>query len=47
MDIYFLRHGETLWNSLDKIQGQKNTLLSAKGKEQALLTYTVKHEYPK
>lgn len=35
MDIYFLRHGETKWNSLGRIQGQKNTKLSKEGIEQA------------
>lgn len=38
MDIYFLRHGETKWNTLGRIQGQKNTKLSEKGIEQAKLT---------
>ena len=38
MDIYFLRHGETKWNTRGRIQGQKNTRLSEKGLEQARLT---------
>ena len=38
MDIYFLRHGETKWNTLGRIQGQKNTKLSEKGVKQAYLT---------
>ncbi len=38
MDIYFLRHGETKWNTLGRIQGQRNTKLSEKGIEQARLT---------
>ena len=38
MDIYFLRHGETKWNTRGRIQGQKNTRLSEKGLEQARMT---------
>lgn len=34
--IYLARHGETEWNSQGRIQGQHDTPLTAKGKEQAL-----------
>lgn len=33
--IYFIRHGESDWNIISKVQGQKNSLLTDKGKEQA------------
>lgn len=38
MDIYFLRHGETVWNTRGRIQGQKDTRLSEKGIQQAKMT---------
>jgi broad specificity phosphatase PhoE len=33
--IYFSRHGETLWNAEQRVQGQFDTDLSGKGKTQA------------
>ncbi len=33
--IYLVRHGESEWNILNKIQGQNNTNLTDKGREQA------------
>lgn len=33
--IYFVRHGESEWNIINKVQGQKNSLLTDNGKEQA------------
>ena len=33
--IYFSRHGETLWNAEQRVQGQFDTDLSGKGREQA------------
>jgi broad specificity phosphatase PhoE len=33
--IYFSRHGETLWNAEERVQGQFDTDLSAKGQGQA------------
>ncbi len=33
--IYFLRHGETVWNVEDRIQGQLDSLLTVKGVAQA------------
>jgi len=33
--IYFVRHGETLWNAIMKIQGHSDILLSDRGREQA------------
>jgi broad specificity phosphatase PhoE len=33
--IYFSRHGETLWNAEQRVQGQFDTDLSEKGKRQA------------
>lgn len=35
MKIYFLRHGETDWNQLEKIQGQIDNPLNEKGRSQA------------
>ena len=34
--IYFTRHGETTWNREGRMQGQKGSSLTQKGKEQAL-----------
>ena len=33
--LYMVRHGETLWNIEDRIQGQADSLLSDNGREQA------------
>ncbi|WP_071026358.1 histidine phosphatase family protein [Peptoniphilus raoultii] len=35
MDIYFVRHGETLWNKNDIIQGHLDSPLTEKGREMA------------
>ena len=36
--IYIVRHGQTEWNVLGKVQGKQDICLNEKGKEQALLT---------
>lgn len=33
--IYLLRHGETLWNTEGRLQGQKDSALTVKGQQQA------------
>jgi probable phosphoglycerate mutase len=33
--IYYLRHGETEWNALGRLQGTKDIPLNARGREQA------------
>lgn len=35
MKIYFIRHGETVWNTLKIFQGSSNSPLTEKGREQA------------
>ncbi|MFT4463918.1 MAG: 2,3-diphosphoglycerate-dependent phosphoglycerate mutase GpmB [Sodalis sp. (in: enterobacteria)] len=35
LQIYLVRHGETEWNALRRIQGQSDSALTAKGKRQA------------
>ena len=35
VEIYLLRHGETEWNKEGRLQGQKDSLLTARGHEQA------------
>ncbi len=38
-EIYFIRHGESVWNALGKHQGQEADIkLSKLGKKQSLLT---------
>lgn len=34
--IFLIRHGQSEWNKLNKIQGQKNTILTELGEKQAL-----------
>ncbi len=34
-DLYILRHGETEWNTVPRIQGRKNSPLTEKGRAQA------------
>ncbi|OZV12810.1 phosphoglycerate mutase [Tissierella sp. P1] len=34
--LFLIRHGQSEWNKLNMIQGQKNTILTDLGKEQAL-----------
>ncbi|WP_369725742.1 histidine phosphatase family protein [Bradyrhizobium sp. LLZ17] len=34
--IYFLRHGETEWNALGRLQGARDIPLNARGREQAV-----------
>ena len=36
--LYFVRHGESEWNVLDKICGSTDVALTEKGKQQALDT---------
>ena len=49
--LYFVRHGETYWNALNRTQGWRNNPLNAKGKEQAnnianiLKKYEIEHFY--
>jgi broad specificity phosphatase PhoE len=35
MELYLIRHGESNWNKIDRVQGQSNPHLSKKGREQA------------
>ena len=35
MKIYFVRHGETVWNTLRIFQGSSNSPLTETGREQA------------
>ena len=35
-ELYILRHGETLWNQQGRLQGQKDSPLTDKGRQQAL-----------
>ena len=36
--LYFVRHGQTVWNESGRYQGSTEVALSALGKEQAKLT---------
>ena len=36
--IYFVRHGQTEWNAIRRMQGQRNSDLSERGKRQAEVT---------
>lgn len=43
--IYLLRHGETVWNTLGRFQGQKDSSLTPHGIEQAdLVASVLRHE---
>lgn len=46
MKIYFVRHGETLWNKEKKIQGQSDIPLNEYGKELALITSEAMKDIP-
>lgn len=35
LEVYLVRHGETLWNAARRIQGQSNSALTEKGERQA------------
>ena len=35
LQVYLVRHGETLWNAARRIQGQSDSALTAKGEQQA------------
>lgn len=35
LTLYLVRHGETKWNSLDRLQGNKDSPLTAVGIQQA------------
>lgn len=44
--IYLIRHGETEWNRLNKMQGSKHDIpINNTGKEQALYTGKYLHDY--
>ena len=38
MELYIVRHGETLWNREKRLQGREDIELSEKGREVARLT---------
>ena len=46
MKIYFVRHGETLWNKEKKIQGQSDIPLNEYGRELAYVTAEAIKEIP-
>ena len=46
MKIYFIRHGETIWNKEKKIQGQSDIPLNEYGKELAYITAEAIKEIP-
>lgn len=35
LQVYLVRHGETLWNAARRIQGQSDSALTEKGEQQA------------
>ena len=41
MKIYFIRHGETIWNKEKKIQGQSDIPLNEYGRELAHVFFVV------
>lgn len=46
MKIYVIRHGQTDWNVMKKIQGKVNTELNLTGKEQALKAEEILKDKP-
>ena len=38
MELYIVRHGETLWNREKRLQGREDIELSEKGRDVARLT---------
>lgn len=43
-DLYVLRHGQTEWNLVGRVQGRKNSPLTAKGQQHALMQKTLLDE---
>ena len=35
LQVYLVRHGETVWNAAGRIQGQSDSALTEKGEQQA------------
>ena len=46
MKIYFVRHGETIWNKEKKIQGQSDIFLNEYGRELAYITANAMKDIP-
>ena len=46
MKIYFVRHGETIWNKEKKIQGQSDIPLNEYGRELAYVTANALQDIP-
>ena len=46
MKIYFVRHGETIWNKEKKIQGRSNIPLNEYGKELGMITADALKDIP-
>ena len=46
MKIYFIRHGETIWNKEKKIQGQSDIPLNEYGKELGEITAKALKDIP-
>ena len=46
MKIYFVRHGETIWNKEKKIQGRSNIPLNEYGKELGMITAEALKDIP-